>query len=75
MKDKKLSLWAKIWFWFNSGGIAIQDDNYKEVAVIKYDKIYIHVLEGDTGWSVSYDTQPPAHYPIRDILVTSGQAE
>lgn len=55
------------WRWL-TGQPPIKADYLQERAVIRYDEIYIHVLEGENGWDIGWDYQPPSHYPVREII-------
>lgn len=53
----------------------IEDDNYQEKDWIIYGDIFIQVLEGDNGYSVSWQRYAPNHYPVRDMLVLKERSD
>lgn len=56
---------------FRAQGIKVDDDNYREVAVIRYEDIYIQVLKGDSGYNVAWSSEMPPTTPVRDMLVAT----
>lgn len=59
------------WFFKLRTGYPIEEDNYIEDGWIRYKDIYISILKGDHGYSVSWQDYPPAHFPVREILIAA----
>lgn len=62
----------KLGFLLGSGSVLkVDDDNYIEDGWIRYKDIYIQVLKGDHGYSISWQEDVPAEYPIRNMLIAT----